>query len=103
MSTPYEVPLSALPQQFSLELKGIQYNLTVTWNPALVGWVLDIRDVNLKDIITGIPLITGVDLLGPYQYLGIGGSLVVQTDHNPNAVPTYENLGDTSHLYFVVD
>ena len=47
------------------------------------------------------PLVPGVDLLAQYRYLGFTGSLVVQTDNDPNADPTYDSLGQTSQLYFV--
>jgi hypothetical protein len=52
-------------------------------------------------LVSGIPLVTGVDLLAPYAYLGFGGELLVATDGNTAAVPTYANLGTGSHLYFV--
>ena len=47
-------------------------------------------------------MVPGLDLLYQYKYLGIAGSLVVQTDYNTDAVPTYENLGVTGRVYFVV-
>lgn len=100
--TPYEIPLSATPQQFDISLGGTTYQLTLSWNVALQSWVLDIRDASGNDILLGVPLVTGVNLLAQYPHLGFNGSLIVQTDHNPDAIPTYDNLGDTSHLFFVV-
>jgi hypothetical protein len=46
--------------------------------------------------------VTGTDLFEPFAYLNFGGKLVAQTDHDSGAIPTYENLGNTSHVYFVV-
>jgi hypothetical protein len=101
--TPYEIPLSPEPQTFSIELNGVSYRMTVYWNPSSGCWILDIRDAQNADVLLGIPIVTGVDLLGQYDYLGFGGSLVAQTDHDPLAAPTYDNLGQTGHLYFVVE
>ena len=65
------------------------------------GWILDIADGNNTPIVSGIPLVTGADLLAQYAYLGIGGSLYVSNPNDPGASPTFGSLGDTSSLYFV--
>ncbi len=78
--TAYEIPLSPKPQTFAIQLAGVNYQLTLTWNDALICWVLDVADANNVPIVLGIPVITGLDLLAQYRYLGFGGSLVVQTD-----------------------
>lgn len=97
-----EIPLLSTPQVFNITLAGVTYRMTLIWRDGdQGGWVLDIADQDSNPIVCGIPLITGADLLAQYGYLGIGGQLVVQTDHDVNTVPTFENLGDTSHLYFV--
>jgi hypothetical protein len=102
MSTPYEVPLiPSQPQKLTISLAGVFYQLTVKWCQPAAAWILDIADALGNALVRGIPLITGTDLLAPYAYLGIGGHLVVQTDHDTLAVPTFDNLGDTGHLYFV--
>jgi hypothetical protein len=51
--------------------------------------------------VSGIPLVTGVDLLSQYSYLGIPGALLVTTDRGAGEVPTFDGLGVTSHLYYV--
>jgi hypothetical protein len=51
--------------------------------------------------LSGVPIITGADLLAQYAYMNFGGQLRAQTDGNLTAVPTYENLGNAGHLYFV--
>jgi hypothetical protein len=123
--TYYEIPTIASPQSFSIPLAGISYNMSLTYHnyyPGILGvptgiatdngsnidtnviggWVLDISDINNNPIICGIPLVTGIDLLYQYQYLGIGGSLIVATDGSPDTPPTFDNLGSTGHVYFVV-
>lgn len=100
----FEIPLVPNQnQQFTVSLSGVQYSMTVRWNTPGQCWVLDIEDINANPVLEGLPLITGADLLEQYQYLGFGGQLIVQTDFDVNAVPTFENLGTTGHLYFVTD
>ena len=102
MTTPFRVPLvPAQPQRLSLSMAGTIYQLTLKWCAPARCWVLDIADSASEPIVTGIPLVTGASLLEQYGYLGIGGALVPQTDHDANAVPTFDNLGDTGNLYFV--
>lgn len=102
MSTPFDIPLSPTPQVFTIQLVNTFYQLTVQWNRAAQAWVLDIADVNGIPILSGVALVTGVNLLEQFAYLVLGGQLIVQTDHDTFAVPTYANLGSTGHLYYVV-
>jgi hypothetical protein len=126
--TPYTVPLIAAPQKFTISLSGTTYTFTLNYRqvPEWVesgnddqlvmqtgygtavstdtddgGWVLDIGDANNAPIIQGIPLVTGANLLAQYAYLGIIGALWVQTLSNPDAVPTYQNLGSDGLLFYV--
>lgn len=103
MSTAFEIPLSPEAQKFNIQLAGVTYNITVAWCAPAACWLFDIADRAEVPILQGIPLVTGIDLLKQYEYLGFGGSLIVQTDHNPNAVPTLENLGLTGRVYFVTE
>ena len=100
--TPLEIPLiPSTAQTFTITLVGVTYTMTVHWCAPSSCWVLDIADQNAVPIVSGIPIITGADLLAAYGYLGIGGQLIVQTDYDVDAVPTFDNLGDTSHLFFL--
>jgi len=100
--TPFEIPLSPAPQTFSIPLNGIDYKLTVYWNKASQNWVMNIDDDAENPIAHGIPLLTGTNLLDQFEYLGIGGALVVQTDSAVDDVPSFSELGVTGRLYFVV-
>ncbi len=103
MATVYEVPLSPQAQDFTINLGGVTYKVRLMWREAAAGgWFLDFADATGKAVLEGVPLVTGADLLAQYAHLGFTGSLVVQTDHDPDAIPTFANLGDLSHLYFVV-
>lgn len=104
MAQVLEIQLIAGPQVFTITLDQVAYQLTVLWRDAPAvggGWVLDIADSLGAPIVTGIALVTGADLLAQYEYLGIGGQLFVQTDYDLDAVPTFQNLGQTAHLYYV--
>lgn len=100
--TSYEIPLEPASQTFQIALAGIVYSVTLWWSTIGNCWNMSFADANQVPIIDSIPLVTGVDLLGPFEYLDFGGQLVVQTDHDSGAIPTYTNLGKTSHVYFVV-
>ncbi|MDQ0507423.1 phage baseplate plug family protein [Xanthobacter agilis] len=103
MAATYEIPITpASNQTFSVVLNDVAYQLTLQWRAATdAGWVLDIADESGTALVCGIPLVTGIDLLGQHQHLGIGGSLYVATDGDQDAAPTFDSLGDTSHLYWV--
>jgi hypothetical protein len=96
-----EVPLSPDSQVFTITLNGADYRMRFLWCDPAQAWTFDIMDADGNPIAMGLPLVTGVDLLGQLDYLGIGGSLVAQTDHDADAVPTVDNLGLTGRLYFV--
>jgi hypothetical protein len=97
----FEIPLSPHAQFFVTSLAGVNYKLTFRWNDPAQIWMMDIADSSGNPIISGIPLITGADLLAQYGYLNFGGALIVQSDVMPDAVPTLANLGKQGHLYFV--
>ena len=103
-TTNYEVPLTNEPQTFEIALGGKDYQITNKWNDSDdSGWVLDIADSEGNPIACNIPLITGGDCLAGLEYLELGGSLIVNTNgSNPYNVPTLDNLGVDSILYFQV-
>lgn len=90
------------PQRLSIALAGVTYQLTFKYLDCdQGGWVVDIAGADNTPLLNGVPLVTGADLLAQYGYLGIGGQLRVQTSSDPDAVPTFENLGDDGQIYFV--
>jgi len=102
MSVTYEIPLQPNAQKLRISLAGVYYNLTVLWNDFSSNWNADIADDSGQNIITGIPLVVGVDLLGQYGCLNFGGQLIASMDTDESINPNYTNLGSTGHLYFVV-
>ena len=105
MSTTFLIPLQNIPQTFNISLAGKLYVMTVRWNDAVdAGWIADFTDANTSlPIVSNIPFITGADLLAGLDYLGFQGNLVVFTDGDQFAVPTLDNLGVESNLYFLTD
>lgn len=100
--TTFIIPLTNIPQIFEIALAGVNYLLNVRWNDADdAGWIMDISDENNNPIACNIPFITGADCLSGLEYLGINGQMVVFTDGDQTAVPTLENLGVESNLYFL--
>lgn len=98
----FEIPLASVPQQVQVELVGISYVFTVTWCDPIQCWTMDIALASSGAFLArGIPLVTGADLLAQLGYLGIPGQLIVQSDNDVLAQPTFDNLGITAHLYFV--
>lgn len=103
MTTVYEIPLSPQPQTFNIALAGTTYGFAVTWNAQNASWIIGITDASGNPILSGIPMVTGVDLLEQFQHLNFGFALVAQTDNSPDTVPAYDNLGVTSHLYAIAN
>jgi hypothetical protein len=108
MTQVFEIPLNASPERFPIVLNGTTYTLVFQFrNPGLPGsggtWVLDIGDSFGNAIVCGIPLITGTNLLGQYDYLGFAGMMVVISDGEKYAAPTFDNLGINSHVYWVIE
>jgi hypothetical protein len=97
----YLIPLTNVPQEFVINLANVIYTLTVKWNDSPdSGWIMDIADENQNPIAVCLPLITGDNILDGLDYLGIDGALFAYTNGDVNAVPTLDNLGTDSNLYF---
>lgn len=103
MSTILTIPLqTGTPQTFSVQLSGVTYQFTLRYrNCDQGGWFLDIDDQAGNRLLSGVPLVTGANLLAQYGYMDFSGGLFVQTTSNPDAVPTFDNLGDDGQLYWV--
>lgn len=97
----FEIPLNARPEIFGINIGGVDYKLATYWCPLHGSWILDIMLDDEQPVVMGIPVITGVDLLAPYTYLGISGALYAQTSGDVDAVPTFTNLGVSGRLFLV--
>mgnify|MGYP004423317931 FL=1 len=95
-----EIPLSPDNQQFRVLLGNTTYTLRIIWRDA-AGWIMDVMDSGGAALLSGVPLVTGVNLLEQYPQLGINGALLVGCDVGAPDEPTKTNLGTYSHLIFV--
>lgn len=97
----FVIPLSNVPQTFDIALGGKALTITSRWND-FCGWVLDIFDeVDTVPLVCALPLVTGTNILKQFDFLRIPGQLWIITDGDAYAVPTQQNLGIASFLYYV--
>lgn len=101
--TAYEIPLSPVPQTFLITLGSRQVRLTFKWNDVAQHWVLDIEEPTGGQVVMGIPVITGVDLLKQYAYLGFTGQIIVQSQANIDDIPTFESLGGDGLVFYLTE
>ncbi|HAX5019769.1 TPA: hypothetical protein JZG19_000082 [Escherichia coli] len=59
---------------------------------------MDLQNDRGEPVISGIPLVTGADLLAQYACMGLGFKLVVVCDDNTQDYPSKTDLGGRSHL-----
>ncbi|WP_134705376.1 hypothetical protein [Rahnella sp. CJA17(1/100)] len=97
-----EIPLTADNQTFNITLNGNALTMRIVWRDAL-GWVMDLQDSSGSDLVAGIPMVTGTNLLAQYAYLGLGFGLSVACDEPGVEYPTQTGLGTTSHLYVITE
>ncbi|ECL9665853.1 hypothetical protein S350_25725, partial [Salmonella enterica subsp. enterica serovar Derby] len=81
-----EIPLTADNQQFSIILAGITWRIRIIWRD--LYWIMDLQNDRGEPVISGIPLVTGADLLAQYAYMGLGFKLVVMCDDSTQDYPT---------------
>ena len=95
-----EILLTPNNQQFRIQLASTTYTLKVIWRD-VAGWILDVADSGGVAMLTGVPLVPGVNLLEQFPELGINGAFVTLCDNGSPEYPTKTNLGTFSHLVFV--
>ena len=93
----FEIPLQAGSQEFFTPLSGVTYKFKLLWRDP-IGWFLDIEKADGIPLISGIGVVTGVNLIKQYKHK-IKGELWVYTDGLEN--PEYKSVGDTLKLYWV--
>jgi hypothetical protein len=101
MTIVYEIPLKPSPQSLAVVFpSGVPYILRLIYQFNQDDcWILDIQDAQGNPILSGVPLITGADLLAQYAYLGFGCKLFCSTDGERGEPPHWWNLGITAHLW----
>ncbi|HED3888091.1 TPA: hypothetical protein R4229_000403 [Morganella morganii] len=93
-----EIPVSNKNQQFDIQLGGGRYRIRLVYRQ-FCGWVADMMDQAGADIFTGVPLVSGTDILEPYRYMGFNGSLIFVCDETAGELSLSE-FGRQNRLYF---
>lgn len=99
MTTIAEIGLESVSKTFQVTLANVTYAMAVTWRDPY-GWFLDLAQLDGTKLLSGLPMVSGIDLLQPYPQFEFGGALFLMTDGNLTADPTKDNLGIDCHLYF---
>lgn len=94
-----EIPVSAKNQQFDIRLSGKYYRVRLVYRE-FCGWVVGIMSRTGEMILTGIPLVSGVDILEPYRYMGFSGSLFFVCDETAGEL-SHRDLGRGNKLYYL--
>jgi len=81
-------------------LDGEQYSITVRWNTTTEKWYMDLSGLNNSVDIKGIALLPGKDLLKPFGWGNILGSLWVVDGMGKNDNPNYADMGSRWTLVY---
>ena len=96
-----EVPLNSNPEQlFSITLDGNTYDCRVILNSRTGIWSISFSQSGV-DIVVGVSLLGGVDILNQYN-IPIENAYVVNLD-NTNQDPTKTNLGTVAKLFILTE
>lgn len=101
--TLYAIPTSTSNVHYtqSVQLSGVIYQLEMRYNTRMQRWVLNVADVIGRNIICGIVMLTGRNLVGQYKTLSLPpGTLFCHRDGQTPLEPTLGSfLVDTRFLY----
>lgn len=96
-----EIPLNSNPEQlFSITINGNTYDCRVMLNSRTGVWSISFSQSGV-DILNGIALLGGVDILKQYN-IPIENAYVVNLD-NTNQDPTKTNLGTVAKLFILTE
>jgi len=94
-----QIPLTSDPDQnfictIPVDNKNITLKLRVRFNTAGNYWTLSIMDPKTgNSILDNIPLVTGTDILGQYEYLNLGSAAIINVGNSTMDSPDSTNLG----------
>ena len=102
----YEIPLTTKPfnqKNFKLTLDDVRNPnilLKLRYYDLYELWVADVCDNSTgEELITGMPLVPGIDLLGQYAYLNIGSAQIVAAGPSSQEQLDKESLGSAWVLF----
>lgn len=97
-----EIPLNSNPEQlFSIVLNGTKYNCRVLLNSRTGVWNISFS-IGDTSIVSGVPILSGVDILSQYPEIDIKNIYAVNLE-NTDSDPTRDNLGSASKLIILTD
>jgi len=96
-----EIQLSPDNQTFSIDIAGKSWWISLIWRD--LWWVMNLADSRGNAVISGIPLVTGADLLAQHAWLELNFALRVACDDSAQVYPTKTDLGIRSHLYVITE
>ena len=96
-----EIPLNSSPEQlFSITLSGQTYDCRVILNSRTGVWSISFSQSG-TDIVNGVSLLGGVDILKQYN-IPVENAYVVNLDM-PNEDASKSNLGTVAKLFILTD
>ena len=100
----FRIPFDNNNQKFNITLQGKNLLVTCSWNQEMPAWVLSVQDADTQEyLMSGVALVTGVNLFRQFYSTGVTGDLVVYTKGNPFEIPTFESLGNESSVFYITD
>ncbi|ARG16077.1 hypothetical protein B7L44_05405 [Acinetobacter nosocomialis] len=91
----FEIPVLNRNQKFFIKLNKVNYQLKLVFRKR---WFLDIYQTNSEPIALGIPLVSGIDILSPFNHV-INGSMYVQ-NLNEDESQSFNDLGTNIKLFW---
>lgn len=88
---------------FRVGLSGVQYTFTIRYNSRMARWILDLADAQETPIITGVPLLIGLNLLGRFAgQTGVPiGKFYITDDTFGSTQPTRNSFSVTHTLWYL--
>jgi hypothetical protein len=101
------VPLTTAPNQklvVSLSVNGQSFDLllSIHYNEIAGWWVVTIADAAGVVLLDSIPFVTGSEpagnILGQFEYMGLGGATIINASQAANDYPNNTQLGVDFYL-----
>ena len=106
MATVYIIPTTNTSAWYTetVAIQGVRYTFTFRWNDREQLWFMTIGDSANNDIVAGVPLHWGRNLLSQYAGLPLPRGVFVVRDKTQQGVdPGLTSFGLTHALYFMTD
>lgn len=95
------IPLIPNPYySLNISLDDNLYKLQLRWNYTDEAWIMNIESLTSSFAVSGIKLVTGIDLLEPYAAYEMGRMFMVDLE-DENLDPTFDDIGTRFVLVYV--